>query len=1067
MKRSFALIGFLLLPTSVFTVSACSSLSINTSGAEDLTAKSVLTQSSGQQLAQSNEVAQAFSPEAEKALTEIARAITVKISTKDNGGSGVLIGKQGNNYLILTNAHVVRSGKTFEVKTEDGQTHQANLVFNSISANYDRALLQFSSNHTYKIATPSELPAEPELPTFAAGYSRQTGKFVTTSGQVTQISDQLLKEGYQIGYTNEIESGMSGGPILDGDMKLLGINGQLKFPIINTVYVYQDGTQPKPEEIEAMRQLSWGIPIDTVLGELNSNIVTAYNLPQPEIAEANTPALTEWLGELEAEAKQFTVKIDNTNGLSNGSGVIVAKENNTYAVLTADHVICERDNATQPCRDFVYEIVTHDGQRHQIEADKTRRQEGVDLAVVKFTSDENYQVAQLANYPLTQGDAVFVAGYPKLDNNKPAPWLFSLGYGFEREQGLLEVKDSSLTTDNFGLISSQGSLAGGYEMVYSSITYGGMSGGAVLDRDGRVIGIHGLAEGEEVLDSQSSDKKQVQSGFSLGIPINTFVGLTNILMVNSTLAIQDNKPKKLNTSETQAFQDAILGTEIPQSNATAEKWLERGNKLWRLRRNSEAVEAFDKAIELKPEFIHLAYYGKGLALGYERKYEAALKSLELATETEPSFAAAFLTKVVFLQQLNRLEEALSVTETASSLQPNNANLYNQKGNILFDLERYSEAKLAYNQAIKLNPRSTFYYNRGNVYDQQNKPDLAIVDFNKAISINSNDAKVYINRGLFYIRQDKPDLAIADLNKAISINSDYTKAYYNRGVVYDQQGKLDLAIADLNKAISIDREFAPAYLNRGAVYADQGKLDLAIADYNQVIDLNFDDGIVYYNRGNLYAQQGKLDLALSDYDKAIAINSNYTGAYFNAKVYYNRGTIYAQQGKLDLALSDYDKAIAINSNYAEVYADRGSIYARQGNPDLALNDFNQAIDLNHNDGDAYYGRGTIYVTQGQLDLALNDFNQAIDINHNDGDAYYGRGTIYLYQNKLDLALADFNQAILINPDDAKAYGNLALVYQKKGAIEAARANLQKAQKLFIAQGNTVLAEQAASLLQQLP
>ncbi|MFM5961315.1 MAG: tetratricopeptide repeat protein, partial [Dolichospermum sp.] len=35
-----------------------------------------------------------------------------------------------------------------------------------------------------------------------------------------------------------------------------------------------------------------------------------------------------------------------------------------------------------------------------------------------------------------------------------------------------------------------------YELVYSSITFGGMSGGPVLDSQGRVIGIHGRTEGE-------------------------------------------------------------------------------------------------------------------------------------------------------------------------------------------------------------------------------------------------------------------------------------------------------------------------------------------------------------------------------------------------------------------------------------------------------------------------------------------------------------------------------------------------------------------------------------------
>jgi tetratricopeptide (TPR) repeat protein len=63
--------------------------------------------------------------------------------------------------------------------------------------------------------------------------------------------------------------------------------------------------------------------------------------------------------------------------------------------------------------------------------------------------------------------------------------------------------------------------------------------------------------------------------------------------------------------------------------------------------------------------------------------------------------------------------------------------------------------------------------------------------------------------------------------------------------------------------------------------------------------------------------------------------------------------------------------------------------------------------------------------------------------------------------------DLNIAIALNPNYAGAYGNLGLVYQKMGNIEAAPTNLQKAQELFAAQGNTTGAEQVANILQQLP
>jgi S1-C subfamily serine protease len=491
------------------------------------------------------------------------------------------------------------------IQTHDGGTYQATKVSNGIETNDDLALLEFNSNKSYQTATINSAATPKTKQTIlAVGYSAETGKLVSKEGKIPRIPEQAFKDGYQIGYSSNIIQGMSGGAILNVDGEVIGINGKSAFPILNTGYQYEDGTQPNAAEIEQYRQLSWGLSLNSLLAQLNPEIITAYNLPQPETtAEVENIKFTGWLGELEAKAKQITVKIDSSSG-ANGSGIIVAKKGNSYAVLTADHVVCEQDKANK-CLDNTYQIVTHDGKVHQIEINSINRQQGVDLALVRFTSTEQYQVAQLANYPLTESDAVFVAGYPKLSNDKPSPWRFSLNLGFDREQGLLRVNDSSLSTDSSGLVTSQGSLSGGYEMVYTSITYGGMSGGAVLDREGRVIGIHGLAEGETALDSQDSSATKIQLGYSLGIPVNTFIGLADRLGI-AELPIQDNRPKELNSTEQQTFQYAILGTKIPQGNATAERWLERGNQLWRLSRYSEAVEAFDQAIALEPEFIHLA-----------------------------------------------------------------------------------------------------------------------------------------------------------------------------------------------------------------------------------------------------------------------------------------------------------------------------------------------------------------------------------------------------------------------------------------------------------------------------
>ena len=899
-------------------------------------------------------------------LQALANKITVKVIGDNNGGSGTLIGKQGNNYLVLTNSHVVRGTNSIKLQTADGKTYSAEIIPQNNFKNSDISLLKFQSNQSYCL--PEISTATPDITTniLASGFSGSTGKITFSSGEVKKTSK--LKEGYEIGYSSNIEQGMSGGAILSTQGQLVGINGRSSYPIINSGYVYQNGKLPSETEIKEMRKLSWGIPISTVLARVDRNVLTAYELPLPKVGVViPQPVLPEWLAQIEEKAKQFTVRIDNGN--NNGSGIIIAKEGNNYTVLTSAHVMCERDNATQPCGGFNYEILAPHGNKYPVGKSSIKIEEGVDLAIVKFKSSEDYQIATLANYNPNNRDFIFTAGFPKLKHN--SPWRFTTGRIFEKEIGLLQSTQSDFQTHDSLRLKSASSLTGGYELVYTSITYGGMSGGPVLDSQGRVIGIHGLADAQRDEKIESGSGK-VQIGYSLGIPVSTFLALNSRLGVKPQ-KLENTRTPQLNTEKKDSIEKAILSVSVPGENATASQWLERGNQLWRLRRFQEAVKAFDEAISQKPPFIYLAYYGKSLALSADKKYIEAVAALEQTLEVKDNFVPALNSLSTVYRELGQPEKALLAINKAIELQPQNPNLYNEKHQVLRDLKEYKQAETAINKAIELAPRAAFYYNRAHIYGDQKKWDLALADYNKAIQINPDFAQAYINRGFVYHEQKKWDLALADYNKAIQINPEFAQAYNNRANLYSEQKKWDVALADYNKAIQINPKGAYIYFNRATnIYNNQKKWNLALADYNQAIDINPKYAAAYNNRANLYTEQKKWDLALADYNKAIQIAPN------NIKHYFGRSILYTDQKKWELALADYNKIIQINPDHAFAYSSRADIYRIQQKWDLALADYNKAIDINPEDGIAFSQRGIIYLMIGNRQKAIKDLQKAAQI-----------------------------------------------------------------------------------------
>ncbi|MEB3147207.1 MAG: tetratricopeptide repeat-containing serine protease family protein, partial [Cylindrospermopsis raciborskii 1523720] len=541
------------------------------------------------------------------------------------------------------------------------------------------------------------------------------------------------------------------------------------------------------------------------------------------------------------------------------------KEGNTYTVLTAAHVLEDNNNRE-------YTIVTGDEKKHPIDRKSIKLQEGVDLAVVKFQSRENYPIATLADYPATDRQYTYTAGYPQIGDK--SPWRFTLGWTYSKERGLLLSTESDFKTIASGLQSSVAafSLTGGYELVYTNITLGGMSGGPVLDAQGRVIGIHGRAEGQVAIDEKTGDKggnrgSQVQLGFSLGVPTSTFLAISSRLNTQAQ-QVEKTAARELEPKEIESIKQAILSVDVSQGNATASQWIERGNQLWRLGRYTEAVTAFDNAIKQKPAFIHLAYYGKGLSLADNSKYKDAVMALKQSVSAKPDFVPGWSKLSIASTELGNLEDAEKAINEAIRLEPKNPNLYNRKGFVLSYLKRYREAIDAINEVIRINPNFAYAYNnRGNArYDLGDKQG-AIGDFNQAIQINPNYAYAYYNRGSARYDLGDKQGAIVDYNQAIQIHPNYANAYNNRGNARSELGDKQGAIVDYTQAIQINPNYANAYYNRGNARYHLGDKQGAIVDYNQAIQINPNDAIAYYNRGLARYHLGDKQGAISDLQTA--------------------------------------------------------------------------------------------------------------------------------------------------------------------------------------------------------
>lgn len=214
-------------------------------------------------------------------VSKLAKNVTVLITSPAGKGSGVLVKREGNTYTVATAAHVVEFPNTYDLKTPDQQTHKVSPSSIKKLPDVDLAIVQFTSDQTYDVATMGNANQAPEgTPIYVAGFPAQTlalteSIYSFTEGKVTANATRPLADGYALVYSNNTLPGMSGGPVLDGQGQLVAIHGRAD---TTTIQPQDQATNP---DIYIKTGFNLGIPINTFLSALPVGGV-ALNLGVPE-----------------------------------------------------------------------------------------------------------------------------------------------------------------------------------------------------------------------------------------------------------------------------------------------------------------------------------------------------------------------------------------------------------------------------------------------------------------------------------------------------------------------------------------------------------------------------------------------------------------------------------------------------------------------------------------------------------------------------------------------------------------------------------------------------------------
>jgi len=322
---------------------------------------------------------------------------------------------------------------------------------------------------------------------------------------------------------------------------------------------------------------------------------------------------------------------------------------------------------------------------------------------------------------------------------------------------------------------------------------------------------------------------------------------------------------------------AALCISVAAQEKTAEDWFNKGQELFRNGSQEEAIIAYDKAIELNPQY-GMAWGGKATALSILGRYNESLDAYDKAIETWPAndterISELWVFKGNTLQLMGRPKEASTAYEEALKIYPQNFDAWIWKGGSLKNLGQYNESLQAYDKAIGAAPSQM--------------PEIGA-------SAEVAKADVLLKMGRY---EDAYNIynKTSELNSTTDIGKFYSAwSWRGMGSALAGLGRYNESLQAFNKSRDVDPKNAfQSWNDEGNALMDMGKYMEAVVAYNKSIETapsEFASAKADIGKGEALERMGRHDEAVKAYQTAVSdLDKTLLKSPFDAETWYLKGT----------------------------------------------------------------------------------------------------------------------------------------------------------------------------------
>jgi tetratricopeptide (TPR) repeat protein len=356
-----------------------------------------------------------------------------------------------------------------------------------------------------------------------------------------------------------------------------------------------------------------------------------------------------------------------------------------------------------------------------------------------------------------------------------------------------------------------------------------------------------------------------------------------------------------------------------------------------------ALEYIDDALALEQNASLYSLKGDCLYL-LEREAEA-LTAFDQAIKTDANFVQAWVGKAEVLESLGRLIDALGAIDYALILDPDDELVLSNKARLLFAVEKLEESVAVYDQILRTDPNNVqVRVGKSNVLTRLGRPQQALEIIDQTLEDNPQAAHLLIKKGQLLTALGRAEEGLAYFDRVMELSKAGAQSVSKPETAWALDHKANvllslgsyeeaLALYDRANELGITQSWSDAHKAHLLRYLE--RFPEALDLYDQALKSQPDAWILAGKAETLYRMR-KYDQTIEYWNRVITLHPDAPEAYGR------RGEAYRYMYRYEDALNDLNHALSINPKIDWFLYQRFAVKTALDRPQEARADLELAI-----------------------------------------------------------------------------------------------------------------------------